>query len=467
MDKKTVTVIGGGPGGYVAAIRAAQLGAEVTLIEKKRMGGTCLNIGCIPTKALLDSAHVYHQAGASAGIGVVASPHLDWDMVQERRKSVIDRLVSGVEGLMRSNRIRVLYGSAGFLDPHTVCVNMADGQKQRVSSDFFILATGAEPLVPPIPGAGGDICIDSAAALSLEKVPDSMLIVGGGVIGVELATAYHEFGTKITIVEMAGNILPNMDRTLSEKLKADMEHRGIRIMTGAKVCKFEKKGDMAACCVEQENTQITLEAEKILLCIGRKASLEGLNLEKAGVRAERRILTDSFMRTSAKHIYAVGDCNGQLMLAHAASEQGMIAAENCMGGSRSFDGSICPGGVYSFPELAGVGFTEEQLREKDISYRAGVFPMAANGRALIYRQDTGMVKVLTGEPYGELLGVHIYGAQATELIAEAALAIKLEATADELIDTIHAHPTLSECVREAALAAQNRAIHTGNKKTRG
>lgn len=464
MGKKTVTVIGGGPGGYVAAIRAAQLGAEVTLIEKERMGGTCLNIGCIPAKALLDSARVYHEAGASSGIGVVASPHLDWAMVQKRRREVIDQLVSGVQGLMRANKIKIISGTAAFVDSGTVSISMTDGSNLKLSSDSFIIATGAVPSIPPIPGVECECCIDSAAALSLDKVPDRMIIVGGGVIGIELGTAYHEFGTKVIVVEMADHILPNMDRKLSAKLKNEMEKRGIEIITGTKVCGFKEKEKSVMCSVEQDKRQINLEAEKVLLCVGRRANLEGLNLENAGIKADRAIQVDSYMRTSTENIYAVGDCNGQLMLAHAASEQGMIAAENCMGETRRYDGNICPSGVYSFPELAGVGFTEEQLQEKKIPYKAGVFPMAANGRALIHRRETGMVKVLTGDVYGEILGVHIYGEQATELIAEAALAMKLEATSDELIDTIHSHPTLSECIHEAALASQNRAVHIVNKK---
>lgn len=460
---KKIVVIGGGPGGYVAAIRAAQLGAEVVLVEKEHMGGTCLNVGCIPTKALLESAHTFYEAGNSEKIGVLAKPVLDWAKVQERREEVIKKLVSGVEGLMRTNKIKVIRGKASFLDKNTISVKKENGETESVKSDYFIIATGSVTATPPIPGVNEPFCIDSTDALSLSTVPASMVVIGGGVIGVELATAYHSFGTKVTIVEMMQNILPNMDKELSEKLKKDMKQRGIEILTGTKVCRIEKEAGQGCCVIESDGKQQRLQAEKVLVCVGRKANLEGLDLEKAGIQADRVIPVDDKLCTNVKHIYAIGDCNGKMMLAHAASEQGIVAVENCMGEERYYD-NLCPSGVYSVPEIAGVGITEDQAKEKKIAYKKGVFPMAANGRAMILRQETGLVKVLIGEKYGEVLGVHMYGPMATELIQEAALAMKMEATADEIIDTIHAHPTVSECLHEAVLAANKRAIHIPNRK---
>lgn len=461
MANKSVTVIGGGPGGYVAAIRAAQLGADVTLIEKAHMGGTCLNTGCIPTKALLHSAHVFHEAGSSSAIGVEAAPRLDWEKVQLRRKNAIERLVSGVEGLMRANRVRVVKGEASFLDAHRLEIRGAEGEN---AFDACIIATGSAPAMPPIPGLLETGCIDSTQALELDHVPASLLVLGGGVIGVELATAYHQFGAAVTIVEMADHILPNMEQSLTARLEREMKSSGVGILTKSRVLRFETRDGLPACLVERGGGEQWLKAEKILVCTGRKAVFADLHLEKAGVRFGQAIETDSHMRTNIPHIYAVGDCCGQLMLAHAASEQGVTAAENCMGADVTFDASLCPSGVYSTPELAGVGLTEKQARERGIACRTGAFPAAANGRSLILRQESGVVKVLIGEKYGELLGVHICGAQATELIAEAALALKLEATADELAETIHPHPTLSECLREAALAAMDRPVHISGRK---
>lgn len=463
MKAKQIVIIGGGPGGYVAAIRAAQLGAEVTLIEKERMGGTCLNAGCIPTKALLESSHTFQRAGHSEELGVTAKPTLVWEKVQERRQKVVDRLVNGVESLMRANKIQVVKGKASFVDAHMVNVSDGDGNTQEISGDSFIIATGSVPVRPPVIGMEKEFCVDSSQVLKLEKIPKSMLVVGGGVVGLELATAYHEFGAKVIIVEMASEILPNMDRELSEKLRKDLQRRGIEVFTESKVCALEEGSGNVLCYVEAEGKKLEFQVEKVLISAGRKANLDGLQLEKAGVKYGRVIETDAQMRTNVPHIYAIGDCNGKQMLAHAASEQGVVAAENCMGKSRSYDGSVCPSGVYSAPELAGVGLTEETLKERGISYKKALFPMTANGRAIIMREDDGVVKVLAGEKYNEILGVHIYGAMATELIAEAALAMKLEATVDELIDTIHSHPTLNEGIHEAMLGIQRRMIHMPNR----
>ena len=283
-------------------------------------------------------------------------------------------------------------------------------------------------------------------------------------IGVELATAYQQFGCKVTIVEMADHILPNMDTELSDRLRKDLEASGVRILTSTKVLSFAPSAVGGSCRMEQAGKELQLDAEKMLICIGRRANFEGLHPEKAGIKTDRVIPVNAYLQTNVAHIYAIGDCNGLLMLAHAASEQGVAAAENCMGGNRTFDARLCPSGVYATPELAGVGLTEDQAKAQGIDYRVGTFPSMANGRSLILQQTTGLVKVLIGEPYGEILGVHIYGAQATELIAEAALAMKLEATAEELADTIHAHPTLSECIHEAALASLGRTIHMPNRK---
>ncbi len=459
-----ILVIGGGPGGYVAAIRGAQLGADVTIVEKNRLGGTCLNVGCIPTKALLDSAHVFHQTKSSLDIGIEANPILHWDKVQARRKSIIDTLVGGVEGLMKVNKIKVEIGEARFKDKTTVEV-IGSGKTNTIKFDKCIIATGSQSIKLPIEGIDLQFCIDSTDALAFDKVPKSMVVVGGGVIGVELACAYNAFGTKITIVEMQKNILPLMDKEFSDKLRKILESQGIKILTNAKVSKFEKSSIGGKCKVNHDGVEQVLEAEKVLLSLGRKAYLDNLNAEGIGIKVEKNaIKVDEYMLTSVASIYAIGDCNAKLMLAHAASEQGVIAAENAMGSKHTYDDKVCPSGVYSFPEFASVGLTEEQVKEKGIDYTVGVFPTMANGRSLILKENSGAVKIIADKKYKEILGVHILGAQATDLIAEAALAIKLECSVDEIINTIHAHPTLSECIHEAALSVEKRMLHMPNKK---
>ena len=460
---KTVLVIGGGPGGYVAAIRAAQLGAEVTLIEKEKVGGTCLNVGCIPTKTLLQSAHLYEQIQNAEQFGIHAEAAVDWNAVQTRREAVTAQLRKGVEGLLQANGVKVVEGTATFVDEKTVCVHSENRANETLRADNIILATGSIPACPPILGIHSDFCIDSTAALSLDHVPQSMVIVGGGVIGIELACAYHAFGTQITILEMAERILPNMDAEISVNLRRDLEKRGIKIETKIKVTGFTSDDGTSVCCAERDGVQTKFAAEKMLIAIGRRADFSALAPEKAGIKAERWISVDEHLRTNVPHIYAIGDCNGKTLLAHAASEQGMIAAENCMGANRAFGGNACPSGIYSDPEIASAGLTEEQAKEQGRKYRTGTFTVMANGRALTQGQQTGFVKILVAEECDEILGVHIYAPQATELIAQAVLAMRLEATLEELVDTIFAHPTLSECLHEAALAADGRAIHIPNR----
>lgn len=462
MNKK-ITVIGGGPGGYVAAIRAVQLGAEVQLVEKEYLGGTCLNIGCIPTKAILESAHAFHEAGHSIEMGVLAEPKLDWGKVQDYRKAVINQLVGGVAGLLKANKVKVINGAASFKDTKTLQVNDASGKISEIQSDYYIIATGSSNIVPVIPGIDSECCINSTQALSLEHCPKSMIIVGGGVIGIEFAAAYNNFGTEVTVVEMAPTILPNVDTEMAKLMEKDMKKKGIHLKTSTKVCSLEGIAGHGICNVELNGKPEKLEAEVILVCIGRKANIEGMNLDKIGVKTERAILADNKLQTSVKNIYAIGDCNGKMMLAHAASEQAMIAVENIMGKEVAYRGDICPSGVYFEPEVASVGRTEEQLKEAGVAYKKSVFPLMANGRSLIHRCDSGAVKILAGEKYNEILGVHIYGPQATELIHEAALAMSLEATVDEIIEMIHAHPTVSEAMREAALGIEKRMIHMLNR----
>lgn len=451
-------VIGGGPGGYVAAIRGAQLGAEVTLIEKEYLGGTCLNVGCIPTKALLHTAELYEEAKHGAEYGVIAEPKLDFAKAQVKKQAVVNQLVNGVKGLMSANKIKVIMGAAAFTGKNSVKVN-----NKTIQFDKAIIATGSIPAKPPIPGIDAKQCIDSTGALALEKVPKIMVIIGGGVIGVEMATVYATMGCKITIVEMLDAILPMMDRELTGIIRKKLESKGVTILTGAKVLSLEDKGAFAIVNVEAKNGNKTLQAEKVLVSVGRRINTEVLQLAKADIHHDRgRIPVDDKQQTNVPNIYAIGDCTGGCMLAHVASVQGEIAAENALGYVVAYDGKTNPTCVYTSPEFAGVGLTEEQVKEQELEYTVGRFPLAANGKSLIMGGD-GLIKIIAGKNYGEILGIHMVGPRATDLIAEGSLAVGTESTLDEIINTIHAHPTVGEAVREAALSAEKRAIHIPNR----
>ena len=457
-----VLVIGGGPGGYVAAIRAAQLGAKVTLAERAEIGGTCLTRGCMPTKALLHSSEVYELATNSVDIGIIGRDvAVDWPRVQATRQSVSDKLTGGVRALMRANKVTVVEGEAKFTGPKTVKV----GDK-TLNPDKIIIAVGSNPVMPPIPGLKEcPACIDSTACLKLDHIPESLVVIGGGVIGVELGSVYRRFGSKVSVLELQDRILPQMDGELAELAAAQLVAEGMDLRTGAKVTRVDTTTNGAAVHAEIGGKDTVFEAEKVLVCVGRSPNLEGLGLDKAGIAVEGGFIkVDKRLETSVPGVFAVGDCSGRLMLAHAAMAMGEAAAENAMGGEAGFNEDMSPACAYVGPEIAGVGYTEERAKELGIEYIVGRFPTSANGRSLVSGCTGGLIKVLAGPKFGEILGVHILAPSATELIEEAALAIRLEATLDELTDTIHCHPTVAEALREAALAAQKRAIHIPNKK---
>lgn len=373
--------------------------------------------------------------------------------------------MGGVSGLMKANGIRVIKGVGSLGSGTQVNVKSADGASETLEADAVIIAAGSVPAVPPIPGLEGNgACVNSTGALSFENVPKSLLVIGGGVIGLELATAYNAFGSAVTVVEAMPKLLPMMDGELTDALRFELAAQGIAIHTSAKVVSIDKSPAGASVVVELDGKEQRLEAEKVLVAVGRRANTAGLGLDKAGVDNDRgRIKVDSHMRTSVPNVYAVGDCLGKVMLAHTAFAQGRAAAENAMGFETEYDEKTNPSCVYTEPEFAKVGLTEEELKASGIEYTAGRFPLAANGKSVIENGGKGMIKLLFGKKYGELLGAHILGPRATDLIGECALALRLEATADELIDTIHAHPTVHEAIQEAALAAERRAIHMPNK----
>lgn len=466
--KKSVIVIGGGPGGYVAAIRAAQLGADVTVIEKQYLGGTCLNVGCIPTKCLLHSAELMEQIKTQGkDIGVeVEGVKVNFPQVIAHKNAISKQLTSGVAGLLKLNKVKKVDGTAKFTGEKQLEVTKPDGSKESMTADAIIVATGSVNAQPPIPGLKENPnCIDSTGALSLEKLPKTMVVIGGGVIGLELACAYAAFGTKITVVEAMDHMLPMLDGDLTKIGVAHMKKMGMEFHLECPVQSVESSPVGAkVVCKDKSGSTVSFEAEKVLVAIGRRANTAALDLDAGKIDNDKgRILVNDKMETNVPGVYAIGDCvMGYAQLAHTASAMGEVAAENICGHEAHYCEKTNPTCVYMEPEAASVGLTEEQCKAQGIAYKVGKFPMSANGKALILNGGEGLVKIIAGAEYGEILGMHIIGPRATDLIAEGALAIEGEMTLDEIIDTIHSHPTVTETMREAALNAEKRAIHTKN-----
>jgi len=461
-----LVVIGGGPGGYVAAIRGAQLGAEVTLIEKENLGGTCLNVGCIPTKVLLHSSELLNKIKEAKTLGIEVNEEVkvNWTQLQNRKTIVVNTLVSGVSSLLEHNKVKVINGTATFEGKNSIKVTKDQGESENIQFDNVIISSGSIPFIPPIEGRELEGVIDSTGALSLDSIPKSMVIIGGGVIGIEFANIFNSLGCKVTVIEMLAFILPPVDREISEILKGKLKGDGIDIYNNCKVTKVEKSNENLNVSFEENNSKLNINTEKVLIAVGRRANISNLNLESIGVSTEKGcILVNDSMETNIKGIYAIGDCTGKNMLAHVASDQGIIAVENIMGKHKKMDYKTVPACVYTKPELASVGLTEEQAKQKGIDYKVGKFPLIYNGKSLIMNDTEGLIKIIADKKYEEVLGVHILGPRATDLITEAALALRLEATLEEIITTVHAHPTIGEAMKEAALAVNKEAIHMVNK----
>ena len=462
-----IVIIGGGPGGYVAAIRAAQLGAAVTLVENKYLGGTCLNVGCIPTKVLLHTSELLDLLKNDAKeLGITISDyHGDWPKLQKRKTKIIKKLVGGVNGLLKNNGITQITGTAVFVNKHQIKVisekqDQVTTGSQVIDFDFAIIATGSKPVIPPIPGSNHPDVITSDTALSLDAVPASLGIIGGGVIGCEFASIYNAFGCKVTIIEMLPEIVANMDPDIVKPLKVKLQKDGVEIFTSTRVESIQEKPDGLAITTSSPAGEKIITVAKVLLSVGRKAELDTLELAQAGIQTARgAIVVNQKMQTNVPHIYAVGDCNGGVMLAHVASAEGIVAVETIIGKRSQIDFKTIPYCVYTKPELASVGMTEAQARDQGYEVKVGTFPMAVNGKAMIMGETTGVVKYVTDAATGEILGLHMAGPRATDLIVEGALAIRLEATVAELMATIHAHPTVGEALMEAAHAVNGEAIH--------
>ena len=467
MTSYDVTVIGSGPGGYVAAIRCAQLGLKTALIEKyPTLGGTCLNVGCIPSKALLDSTEHYHNAHTTFREHGIDLENLRVNMPQmiDRKAGVVQANVEGISYLMKKNKITVVQGIGSFVDATHIRVEpTGGGEAQILESKHVIIATGSKPTVLPFIQQDKQRIITSTEALNIREVPGRMVVVGGGVIGLELASVYARLGTKVSIVEFTDSIIPTMDRSLGKELKRVLGKIGIEFFMSHKVTGATRAGDLVTVtALNPQGEEVKFEGDYCLVAVGRAPYTAGLNLQAAGVEMEERgrIKVDAHLRTNVPNIYAIGDVVRGAMLAHKAEEEGVFVAETLAGQKPHLNYLLIPGVVYTWPEVAGVGYTEEQLKEAGRAYKTGSFPFKASGRARASMDTDGFVKVLADQATDEILGVHMIGPRIADLIAEAVTAMEFRASAEDVARMSHAHPTYAEAMKEACLAAtENRALH--------
>lgn len=466
-----VTIIGGGPGGYVAAIRAAQLGGRVALVEKDRVGGTCLNRGCIPTKALVRSVNSLREARNASQFGVIVpEPAFDFAAMLARKDAVVARLVGGVEALLRAHRVDFYPGTGTIVRPGLVLVKPACGDPpptsnpQHLTSKNIIIATGSIASRPPIAGLDTPGVLIGEEILNLEQVPASLIVIGGGVVGLEFASIFQALGSRVTVIEMLPTLLPPVDREIARRYGVYLRKSGVRVFLKARVeeIRSTETGQVSVYfSINGREQHQHEETERVLVATGRVPFSDGLGLETLGVKMERgAVAVNGRLQTNVPGIYAVGDVTGRVMLAHVASHQGEVAVENILGHPAEMDYHAVPNCVFTDPEIAGVGLTEQEAKGQGLDYTVAKFPFTASGKALAMGQSDGLVKLICDRGSGKVLGMHVMGPHASDLIAEGTLAVQLGATAKDLADTIHAHPTLAEATMEAAkLAAYGAAIH--------
>ncbi len=465
MEKFDLCVIGAGPGGYVAAIHAGQKGLNTAIVEKENVGGTCLNIGCIPTKTLIAGAEVLHKARHAADFGIDISGEItpDWDKMQSRKDEIIVKLRKGIGGLLKAAGVTTFNGTASFLDRKNLVVKGGGDNGTEISADNFIIASGSESLVPGFIPESGRV-LTSTGLLSIEKIPESLLILGGGVIGCEFACLFAELGSKVTVVEMLPDILSVVDKETARVVAVKMKKAGIEILTGTAMSdiKADSRG------VSGKVGGKTVKADYLLVSIGRKAVSDDLNLAAAGVKTNEKswIPVNEYCKSNVPDIYAIGDIAGKIFLAHSASAMAFCAVDNICGERSEFSYDLVPACIFTSPEIGTAGLTEEQCKEQDIDYSVGKFPFAALGKAMAIGETDGMVKIIADRQTDQVLGVHIVGPHATDLIAEAVPAMRLEITAKELGKAIHAHPTLGEAMMEAAHALHGECAHIPVRKKR-
>ncbi len=456
-----VAVIGTGPGGYVAAIRAAQMGAHVLAIERNRLGGTCLNRGCIPTKAFLSDIKPFYRVKTSTLYEGRDKLSLDFQKMVARKNQVVETMTKGVAALFKSNGVKYVHGLAGFVDRKTIRVLQENGKRETYRANNTIIATGSNVASIPTVTLDGKHILSSDDILDIEAIPQNMVIVGGGIIGVEFATIFNALGTRVTVVEMLPKIVPTEDEEIIRGLTVLLEGGGIKILTDTRVTGASVSRGKVNLKVEGgSGNQEQITAEKVLIAAGRAPSTGGLDIEKIGLEMDGAFIKANLrMETNVDGIYAIGDVIGKMMLAHAASAEGIVAVENIMGESRRIDYRRVPSCIYTFPEVASVGLTEREAGEEGLDIRVGKFPYQSSGKAMAMGKPDGLVKIIAEKGLGEIVGVHILGEHATDLIGECLLAMHLEAAIEDLGQVVKGHPTLSEVITEAALDWNNLSIH--------
>jgi dihydrolipoamide dehydrogenase len=465
MSTYQLAILGGGPAGYVCAIRASQLGIKTVVIEKtKPLGGTCLNVGCIPSKALLASSEHYHFAKHRfAAHGIIAREiGLDLPAMMKRKETVVASLTKGIDFLFKKNKIDRLHGTGRFLDATTIEVTAADGSKQTVTADKTVIATGSVPIELPFLPFDGDKVLSSDHAIALQEVPESLLVIGAGAIGLELGSVWSRLGTKVTVVEFLPRIATGFDGEVATILQRSFTKQGFTFHLGTKVQSAKVEKNKVTITAEQDGKPLTLEAAKVLVAVGRRPFHEGLGIDKIGVTlTERgRVKIDGHWKTSVPNIFAIGDVVDGPMLAHKAEDEGVALAEQLAGKPGHVNYDIIPGVIYTAPEAASVGLTEEQCKEKKLAIKVGKFNFAANGRAIAADATEGFAKIIADAKTDRVLGAHIVAANASELIAETVVLMEFAGSSEDLARTIHAHPTMSEGVKEAALAVDGRMLHS-------
>ena len=467
MDQYDVAIIGSGPGGYVAAIRCAQLGMKTAIIEKySTLGGTCLNVGCIPSKALLDSSHHYEDAIThfeEHGIDIPGEIKVNLEKMIGRKQDVVDQTTKGIQFLMDKNEITVYEGLGSFKDATHVNIKKTDGKTEEIEAKNIIIATGSKPSTLPFITIDKERIITSTEALKLKEIPKHMIVIGGGVIGLELGQVYKRLGAEVTVVEYMDRIIPGMDGALSKELMKVLKKQKVKFALSHKVKSVERNGDTVIVKADdKKGEEVVFEGDYCLVSVGRRPYTDGLNADAAGVKLDDRgkVVVDEHLKTSVDNIYAIGDVIKGAMLAHKAEEEGTLVAEQLAGQKPHIDYNLIPGVVYTWPEVAAVGKTEEELKEAGVEYKSGQFPMRALGRSRASMDTDGFVKILADKKTDEILGVHMIGARCADLITEAVTAMEFRASAEDIARMSHAHPTYAEAVKEAALAAtEDRALH--------
>jgi len=457
-------VIGAGPGGYVAGIRLAQLGKKTLVIEKEKAGGVCLNVGCIPSKALINASKLHHKLLHASEMGIMADNiRVDMPALQAWKGQVVEKLTGGVKSLLKSNGAEFKLGTAKLVSANKVAVDGPEGAFE-VEADNIILATGSRPVEIPGFAFDGNRIIDSTGALALQEVPKRLVVIGGGYIGMEMGTLYHRLGAQVTMVEALPSILGGTDKDLAAVVARKAKKMGMEVLTGAKAQGWEEAGDHAKVTLDVGGEARVVEADKVLVAVGRRPNTQGLGLEELGVKMERGMIqVNTRQQTNVPGLYAIGDITGNPMLAHKGSKEGEVAAEVIAGKPAEMDVRTIPAVIFTDPEVASAGLTEAAAKEKGLAVKVGKFPFAALGKAIANSETDGFVKVLVDKSSSEILGIHVVGNGASDMIGEAALAIEMGALADDLGLTVHAHPTLPEALMEAAKASQGEAVHIQNR----